>query len=410
MTRIHTALPVPLKPSSVKLCELAIATGMVGHSVTLSFQSFPAPTLCQLWKYSIRYAGAEKVRNIYSQADVRKLAKEVDQVRLILVYTARLCNLVSWTIQTSGLAIEGGAAKPALFHCVGPCDAEDDPGATLILRGDGAEQAAVAQWLLTTGNDRPDWEAVPPALNIQAEPAIDAGLMALRLPTAGAGGVRNRQVLDALLAGATLVRSLREVPVPSDLITSLGDYDLVRRLLQARLVAGADEAFDPLAADMVGRANVYMGVKFGAGSDNPFSGDYSAMDRGERLGRELVTRREVSDLGNVRSRMMHRLIAFLQRQPDGYERFRRLGLVRRPPERDAWQRAEIDDLIACLRPWSAKQTRTHFEQLRRVGMITADREHGNGPWQYTLPEDLTVRSNAFRGLPQIQAQAAVPPA
>ena len=43
---------------------------------------------------------------------------------------------------------------------------------------------------------------------------------------------------------------------------------------------------------MVSRANIYMGVKYGAGSDNPFVADYSATDRGERPGRELVTRRE----------------------------------------------------------------------------------------------------------------------
>lgn len=409
MTRLPVAPTLPPKPTSVVLSELAIAAGMVGHSATLSFQSFPAPVLCQLWKYCIRYAGPETVRHIYTQADVRKLAKEIDQVRLVLVYTDRLCNLVSWTIQTSALLLDDGTAKPALFHCGGPHDAEDDPGPTLVLRGDGAEQAAVPQWLLTAGNDRPDWEAIPPALNIQAESALDAELMAFRLPTVDAGGVRNRQVLDALLAGATLVRSLQEVPLPSGLITSIGDYNLVRRLLQNRLVAGADDAFDPLAVDMVNRANVYMGVKYGAGSENPFAGDHSAMDRGERRGRELVTRREVSDLGNVRSRMVRLLVQFLQRQPDGYERFRQMGLVRRPPERDAWRRAEVDGLIAYLRPWSAKQLRTHFERLRRLGMITAEREHGNEPWRYTLPEDLAARSNAYQNLPRIEGPAAASP-
>ena len=409
MTRLNIPHPVPPKPATISLCELAIAAGRAGHSVTLSFQSFAAPALCQLWRYCIRYAGPETVRNIYTQADIRKLAKAIDEVRLVLVHTARLCNLVSWTIQTSGLVVGDGAAKPALFHCTGRRDTEDDPGATLVLRGDGSEQAEVAQWQLTAGDDRPAWRSIPSALNIHVEPALDAGLTAFRLPTAGDGGVRNRQVLDALLTGATVVRSLREVPVASDVITNIVDYELVRRLLQTRLVAGADETFDPLAADMVSRANVYMAVKYGTGNDNPFDGDYSAMDRGERAGRELVTRREVSDLGNIRSRMVRQLIEFLLRQPDGYERFRRMGFVRRPPERNAWQRVGINALVTYLRPWSAKQLRTHFEQLRRASVITAERKHGNGPWQYTLPENLTVRSNAFGGLPRIQAPAAVPP-
>ena len=184
----------------------------------------------------------------------------------------------------------------------------------------------------------------------------------------------------------------------------------MRRLLQTRLVAGVDEAFDPLATAMVSRANVYMEVKYGAGNNNPFVADYSAMDRGERPGRELVTRREASDLGNPRSRMVRRLIEFLQRQPDGYDRFRRMGLVQRPPERDAWRRADVDALVTYLRPWSAKQLRTHFEQLRRLGIITAEREFENGPWRYTLPENLTSRSNAFRGLPSIQDCLSTPPA
>ena len=50
--------------------------------------------------------------------------------------------------------------------------------------------------------------------------------------------------------------------------------------------------------------------------------------------------------------------------------------------------------------WSAKQVRAHFERLRRSGMITAEREHDNGPWQYELPEELTSRSSVFRGLPR----------
>jgi hypothetical protein len=301
----------------VTLSELAIAAGMIGHSVTLCFQGFPAPTLCQLWKYCIRYAGPETVRHIHVQADVRKLAEEIDQVRLVLFYTARLCNLVSWTIQTSGLVVGDRAGRPVLFHCVGPGDADDDPGATLVLRGDGPEQAAVARWLLTAENDRPNWETIP-RVDIQAGPVLEADLMALRLSPAGCGGLRNRQVLDALLAGATLLRALGEVPVPPDLITNLEDYELVRRLLQTSVVAGADETYDPLAAAMVERANVYLAVKYGAGSNNPFGGDDSAMDQGEQPGRELVTRREVSDLGNVRSRMVRQLIVFLHRQGQGH--------------------------------------------------------------------------------------------
>ena len=158
---------------------------------------------------------------------------------------------------------------------------------------------------------------------------------------------------------------------------------------------------------MVSRANVYLSVKYGGAPDgqSPFPAEDSAGSidiRGERPPRELITRREIADLGNPRSRIVRRLIAFLQRHADGYERFRRLGLVRRLAEREAWRRAEVSDLIACLRSWTYKQVRTHFDQLRKAGMITAQREQANGSWRYALPQELTSRPTAFRGLPTVQ--------
>ena len=135
---------------------------------------------------------------------------------------------------------------------------------------------------------------------------------------------------------------------------------------------------------------------------NAFGGSDDSANRGGRLGSELVTRRQLSDLGNVRSRLVRRLVAFLQRRPDGGQRFQRMGLVRRPPEGDAWRTARIDDLIGYLRPWTTKQVRVRFDQLHRAGMITAERPRDNGPWQYGLPEELTGRVSAFRSLPNVR--------
>jgi hypothetical protein len=289
--------------------------------------------------------------------------------------------------------------SPPFLCSAGPGDVEEDPGATLVLRGDGPEQLAVAQWLLTVESDCPTWSTIPAGMNIQANPALGTVLSALT--TAGLGGLRNREVFQALLAGAAVTRSLREVSISPSLTINLDDYELVRRLLQSHIVHGADEAYNPLAADMAGRANVFLAVKCGVGSSNPFASGDPVVDDAQRPPRELVTRREVSDLGNVRSRMVWQLVEFLQSQPDGFERFCRMGLVRRPPDHEAWRRAEVGDLVACLRSWSAKQVRTHFDLLCRTGMLTAEWEHPNGPWRYGLPEELTIRSTAFGGLPPL---------
>jgi hypothetical protein len=89
----------------------------------------------------------------------------------------------------------------------------------------------------------------------------------------------------------------------------------------------------------------------------------------------------------------------VRRRNDGYERFQRMGLMRRPPPRDRWRNVEAAAIAGCLRPWTAKQVRTHFDQLRRTGMITAEREAANGPWRYALPEELQGRRDAYRRLP-----------
>jgi hypothetical protein len=75
---------------------------------------------------------------------------------------------------------EGGAPQSALFHAGGSRDAEDDPGATLVLRGDERELGAVAQWLMAAENHRPNWSAIPAALNIRSEPAFAIGKCSMR--------------------------------------------------------------------------------------------------------------------------------------------------------------------------------------------------------------------------------------
>jgi hypothetical protein len=73
MTRINAPIPLPPKPGMVSLCELAIAAGTAGQSVAVHFEDFPTSVVCQLWRYSMDFAGPSEVRGIYSQSDARKL-------------------------------------------------------------------------------------------------------------------------------------------------------------------------------------------------------------------------------------------------------------------------------------------------------------------------------------------------
>ncbi len=179
------------------------------------------------------------------------------------------------------------------------------------------------------------------------------------------------------------------------------DYEQVRRLLQSPSITPADDTCDPLAKDMVSRANVFLRARYAEpnAQDNPFNVDGAESPPGKGANRDLITRREIADLGNTRSRMVRQLVDFIRRRNDGYERFQRMGLVRRPPDQEHWRNMDSAAMASFLRPWTAKQVRIHFDQLRRARLITAERETANGPWRYALPEELQGRHNAFRRLP-----------
>jgi hypothetical protein len=389
------------------LAELAIAAGIAGHSITLYHDGYPAPHVCGLWRHFSNLVGPDRTFQVSSHADTRKLAGSVSELRLVLVHEPRFLNPTAWTVQMADPAVES-VPRPAVFCRFAPTDPESDPGPSLVLRANPRECTLTQQWLLAGHLGRlglADIEPEPNGVVTQLDPVLST-----TLSTDGIAPrrFRDRQVLLGLLAGACLLRCVpRDDVLNASLTVNLQDYELVRGILQSPILGSADDGFNPLAADMVSRSNVYISVKHGAGQDGqsrfPEEGPSIQIDiRGERPPRELITRREVADLGNSRSRTVRRLIAFLQQQADGYQRFRHLGLVRRPPDREAWRRAEVSDLIACLRPWTYKQVRTHFDLLCKAGMITAKREQTNGPWRYALPQELTSRPTAFRGLPTVQ--------
>jgi len=224
--------------------------------------------------------------------------------------------------------------------------------------------------------------------------------------------------LAALLSGASLLRNAAQ-PDEHDNASAVGrgDYELVRRLLQSPLLCTAEEPFNQLAVDMIGRANVFLELKCNPElfEGNPLrcnGSDPTWSIRGSRTRQELTTRKEIADLGNVHSRLIHQIVEFLQNRrtdgyalfhsqnmPDGYAMFQRMGLVRQPPSERDFKSSKPRTLARMLRSWSYKQVRANFEKLHKSGLIGGAREHGNGPWQYELPEELSTTSSPFRTLP-----------
>ncbi len=408
MTRLPITHALPSPPPSILLGELAIAAGMAGFPVTLCHQEFSAPELSEVWKHHIRSVGETEVYHIHTQRNLNKLPPLLAEVRLVFVHAPRLHIPTAWSIQLADTVDGEGGSRPAMLSRFVPDDLNEEPGATVVLRGTAQETAAIGRWVATRGNADHDLLLPPSPMSVE----FPAWLSSVLSPDVRATDHRRRrfrdlQILRGLLAGACVLRSAREGNGANPAGTvSRDDYESVRSLLQSPILFPADAACDPLATDMVNRANVYLAARAGEvrRRGSPLPGpEYDEVDcENGRPGKELITRREVADLGNVRSGMVRRLVDYLHHGADGYEWYCRMGLVRQAPNRDAWSTASPASLAANVRPWSVKQVRTHFDRLRRDGLITAEQEHRNGPWRYELPEELTDASSPFRDLPPIQ--------
>ena len=208
-----------------------------------------------------------------------------------------------------------------------------------------------------------------------------------------------------MLVGASLIRNDTDSDASPDAMTcNERDYESVRRLLNSLVVAMSHDSVDQLAIEMVQRANVYLRLKsdpiFGHEFPRCLPRDNSQHSHRQRTAcPDLVTRREIADLGNVRGGLINAIITSLQRRPKGDGLFQRMGLIRPLPADTSFTRASTRNLVSLLRPWTAKQVRTHFHNLHKSGLVTGEREANNAAWQYRLPEELNDTGSPFAALP-----------
>ena len=415
MTRISTTLAPIRKPDSVSFGELAIAGGLTGKPVAVCFTESAAAADCELWAYFARLVGPSHVLHVHSQADVRKLTKTFGHWRLVVVHTPRLYNRVAWTVQSHDSET---SARPVVFSRFSPESIDDVPIPLLVLRNTLDESSSIIRWLMAGCPQR----AVLPDSQTTNGIAYDHALFPLMMSEQlsigrGPKKLRDCKLLAALLRGACLIGNVEQATQTTNSPTcSQHEYERVRGLLQSPLLCSADEPINQLAVDMVGRANVFLQLKCNPElmEGNPLccsGSDPTWSIRGERTRQELTTRNEIADLGNVHSRLIHEIIETLQNMPRdyamlhslngsiGYAMFQRMGLVRQPPNERDFKDNDSRTLARMLRSWSSKQVRTSFEKLHKSGLISGAREHGNGPWQYELPEELTTASSPFCSLP-----------
>jgi len=394
MTRINTVPPTVPKPDSVLFGELAIAAGFIGKPVAVRLSESTATLDCALWKYLAQIGGPSRVLLVHGKPDVKRMIKFMSQWRVVIVHADRLHNQVAWTVQMHD---SEASARPAIFSRAAPTAVDDDPIPTLVLRGNDDESTAITRWLMSGSARRVVLPDGPPTNDVMFDPALVPVTMPSHLPNGrGPRRLRDCQLLAALLSGASVLRSTPQSNAPVNTSTvGRDDYELVRRLLQSPLLCTADEPVTQLAVDMVGRTNVFLELKCNPEliEGNPLrcsEDDPTWRIRGSRTQQALTTRNEVADLGNVSSRLIREVVNLLQSVPDGYALFQRMGLVRQPPNERDFKRNDLRTLTRMLRSWSFKQVRTHFDGLRKTGLISGERDSGNSPWRYRLPEELSI--------------------
>ncbi len=408
MARLNQPAGLASRPSSVALGELAIAAGLVGQPLALNFRDFPAMISCELWRYFTEGVGLGQVLRVCTRKDLKDLNEMLAVLRIVIVQTDSLCREVSWAIQLA----DASQPRPAVLLSSAAYAAEDDPGAVLSVVCTERETASVIDWLAGgTSVDACGCELNTPT-SVQYDPRIEALFARMSgQPTDRLAKLRQLRILRSLLAGACVLRSSHpEHEVPPTDVVGLQDYELVRALLCSLVAETSSAAQDLLADDMINRANVYLSISY-AHSNSLTEAELERLAYLDKYGgnpsrRELITRRELTDLGNVRSATVIRLVEQLQRSDRGRSEFLRMGIAGPPVSDRVWRQSSARELARRLRPWSQKQVRLHFDRLRRDGLITAERDSSNGPWRFEVPEGLGDASSPFADLPTAEQLAA----
>ena len=403
MPRIADPSGIGSRPVSVAVGELAIAAGLLGESVTIACD-FPASTVCQIWKYYSQALGPGNAIHLRAKRDIKDLEQRMTGVRAVFTNSANLYHDVAWLIQMAGS--DSMSPRPAVFCGFQHDDPDSDPGFTLPLTNDEEEVATIHNWAADQA-ERRLVEAEFPS-SVEYDTPLDSILELSSFERVGLG-FREQRIVAALVEGAALLRSADDQG-SGNLQAIVADYEFVRRLLCSPVVRPNRELCEPLALDMMNRANVYLSVKLSGDRGNPFwvaDEDGYPRSRESSLKRDAITRRELADLGNVNSRLVLTLIDYLRRTEAGYARYFEMGSTGEPIQERNWQRLSARELARRLKGWSVKQVRTHFDRLQQRGLVTAERDRANGPLYYQIPEELANVGSPYLQLPTVRTLTQV---
>ena len=431
-------------PNTVRLGQIAIAAGLAGRSLTSIYHDFPTTLLVELWRYYAQEVGEGEFVCIQSRRDLRKLSyagtARVDDSsqktpRIVAVYDGKLLGKMGWTVAMDQLNVdEGVRVRPALFSVAATHDMGDTPGAILDLYASPTEESAIVSWHKHQKENDVKVETLgDAAIPVKFPKPIDEICWPI-LSKVGVGLTRLRDchVLRGLLAGACILNHFRNEnedtlekkrkPIPNPCWSPPMTTRPFLICCRANWHGPPMRRTDELDVAMVTRENAYLDMlhsqKLKSEKPARIAGDETKKDKTAEVYRPReITRADLADLGNPNSMANRRLISFLIKQHQGKTKFSDLGLVRILSEED-WPESvtatkqRVKQLADLLLEWHPKQVRTRFDRLLRDKLIAGRRRGANGPWEYTLPEELSGRRSAFMDLPkpaEIRAKLSLGP-
>ncbi|MBC8356538.1 MAG: hypothetical protein H8E66_31545 [Planctomycetes bacterium] len=385
-----------MAPPVVSLCKWAVAGGLAGWPVQIVFRDHPAPVMAELYRQFTAWIGTEKTLSIHGSRDLRQIEEQIDNTRLIYLFDPKLLTQLSWLLaMTSTSNKVAQTARPAVFVSQHHQCVAEGPGPTLTFHGSSPRLKALTQWLSEDGRLGEALPGLSP-VNVEFDQSIHAVIDRNGVPSPALEfGLRERQILRGLMAGVAVLHSQQATGL---LKVTADHYEEVYKPLQSAAVKPVDDSFDPLALAMIRRTNAYLKIR--TETDETKVSRAESQNILDRDAISPVTRREVTNLGNLRGATVKELIRELQRRGDaGFKIFLGIGTCSKIDCRQGWPTNEATHLARLLIPWTEKQVRTHFHRLHTDGLIEARRASGNKAWQYVLPEAMSSGQSPFQALP-----------
>lgn len=385
-----------VEPRTILLTKRAIAAAAGGRPITLVYRDFPATLLCELWKEQAIWVGKNKCLHLSSRYAVEWLYNPRCGYLLATVVDDRLLKFFLWTVNLN----PDVKCHPTVFSASYGALDDEIPGPVLVLYGHDREISRLTRWV-SQHNETDQLTLQDGHVDVTIPPAIQE-LVCGRSVDGVERLTRSRDwlVMESLLTGQAIIKPDGSA---DQRFVDANDYKEVYDLVRSKSLHPPEDAPDPLAVSMVHRANAHLEM---------LSQNHDEVSKAARLHKEgaaneqveqrLITRRELTDLGNPRARITRRLVAYLKGMEDeeqGVRRFIQIGLNKKLSSGQWPEPRSVSALSKCLTTWSDKQVRTHFHQLVKEELITAERKPANGPWLYKLPKRLATYGNVFAQLP-----------